>query len=458
MPISSRESWRQFQSPNKPPDLAGSPARTASSGAFHPGGMPIYLGGFTLRIEPRFFIFALLIPLLYTIAAFVGNDWGYMMPCTLLSALIIGAVLPLLQVASISCSCRVPSRKAAVASKAIILKAWRLPFLGLLTSLMPSGYLHAELHLVRKSWKGAAKMPAVVPLPVVLEALSSGLEICLQVPSLGRGLYEAESLEVATCFPFAIIWWSRRIKLSSPQGEACLTVLPDLKEVSGNFHSQLTATTISAGKTVRNWMLQYRSTSLKGLREFTERDSLNQIHWPCSARAGKLLVREFEVESLPDFDVAVDLEQKWSSSQFDLACSAAYALIHYGHRLGFTPILRLKPSLDWPPAVELMSDMPAGLAGEELAAEILARLLPVPEELANEYKNFAARRELSAIDINADITISPRAVISILPAEEKGSIALMELSKVPGGVEESSSMQVEKSLARIGSLVELSRL
>jgi hypothetical protein len=468
MPTSSNGSWRRFQSPSKSlpgPETAvparQEPVQTAGATADRPDGLSLTFGNLTLQIEPRFYTIALMSLPLYALAAFVGNDWSYMLPCTLVAALAIGVVLPLLEVASIACSCRTPQQKASAGEQEIILKAWRLPFFGVLSKLVPSGYLNAQLHLMRRNWRGTRKIPAVVPLPVVLEALAEGMELRLRVPSLTRGIYEADSLEIATCFPFAIAWWSRRIALEKQDSDSYITVLPTLKEISGNFHSRLTPATISAGRTTQAWMLQHRSTALKGLREFTERDSLTQIHWALSTRAGKLLVREFEVESLPDFDIMLNLAEKWNDHQFDLACSAALALVHFGHRLGFTPQLRLHPPLDWDIIAEQLADVPPGLAGVELAAEILARLLPLPYEMARAYQQYKGEQVRTAIDLNADISITHRAVISISPdTKDRGprSIVLQEISKDYDTTDTEVVPRALATLTHLESEAELSRI
>ncbi|MBX9722642.1 MAG: DUF58 domain-containing protein, partial [Candidatus Obscuribacterales bacterium] len=292
MPTSLNESWRQSPSLNKTPAQKSGPQDSPDQkelGVKKPGGLKIPLGSWTLIIEPRYFIIAMLILPLYVFACFVGNDWGYMLPCTLFASLIVGVVLPLIEVGSISFSYHVPPKSAALADQEIILKAWRLPFFGILSRLIPSGYLNARLHLTRRGWTGSKKVPAELPLPVVLQSLSQGVEMRIRTPALGRGVYEVDSVEISSCFPFAFVWWSRKIELDAESQGGSITVLPVLKDISGNFHSRLSTTTANSGRSQQSWMMQHRSTNFKGLREFTERDSLNQIHWSSSARSGKFL-------------------------------------------------------------------------------------------------------------------------------------------------------------------------
>src|SRR5579883_1668463 len=124
MPISLRESWRQSPSPNNN-SSAEPPA--ADLEVFPSRWLHVQFGPMQCLFEPRFIlIFALIFPL-YTLAAFVGNDWGYMLPCTLFAALLIGMLLPFIEVMSIACSCIIPPRLPTTLNRQIILQAKRLP-------------------------------------------------------------------------------------------------------------------------------------------------------------------------------------------------------------------------------------------------------------------------------------------------------------------------------------------
>lgn len=462
MPTSSKESLKQSRYRNEAAHLSAAAPNNAQAQAEEnePAGICLNIGKkFKLLLEVRFIIVALLIIPLYALAAFVGNDWAYMLPCAMLAALIIGIVLPFLELAGISCTCHVTA-KNILSEQEIVLKAWRKPLFGLLSDLVPSGYLNARLHLARKTWSGSSKLQSVVQIPVVLQSLSRGMEMRLPAPLLSRGVYQVESLELATCFPFSLVWWYREIDLNNDKEESDICVLPKLTEIQGNFHSRLTPTNITTGRNKANLYLQHRSSALKGLREFTERDSLNQIHWASSAKAGKFMVREFELESLPDFDVYLDMTYDWSDKQFDLACSAAYALIHYANRLGFTPALRLKPPLDWEPLARLTSDIAPGSAGEELAAEILARLSPLPKDLSDELNlSCESTRSSSSLHLSADLFCSGhRSIVSISPDAgnklQKTQIVLYELQANSDPAHSTSSSQI----GNLESETELARL
>lgn len=453
MPTSLNESWKQFPSRSdrgnfQPPSSVlneKSDFRTAKPGGLRIDLAPLRL---TLLVEMRSFVLVFLALPLYAVAAFVGNDWGYMLPSAMVATLIIGFTLPLIEVLSLAASCKVSSR-GANNEQEIVIQAKRLPFFGLLSRWIPSGYMSANLQLKRVGWSGARKEPAVLPLPIVLEALMQGVEVRLKTPALGRGSYEVESLEVATCFPFSMAWWIRDIKLTDAAESPKIIVHPSVKPLIGNFHSRLSQKGSSAGRASSSLLMQ-KSVNLKGLREFTERDSLNQIHWASSARIGKFLVREYDPESLPDYDILFDLAQPWSKEQFELACITANAMARYGYRMGFTPRLLLNPPVDWEPMALLLDDLPTGMLGEELISELLARVSPMPNELRNEFKNFEKAQKKEAIKVLSDDAMSgQRVVISVLPGLRSG-VDVAEL--------QSSDVKAAAAIAHVENDAELGRI
>lgn len=441
-----------------------------------PAGLRLPFGSYSLLLEPRVAVILAMLPPLYVTAAFIGNDWCYIVPCLLIATLLVGIVLPLIEVSSISCDFHVPQRATNMDQQEIVLRAWRLPLFGILSDLVPSGYLSAELILMRRTWDDRRGQKSNLPLPLVLQSLSKGVEVRLGTPALGRGVYQVDSLEIATCFPFAIAWWSRRIDLKQKKESESeiITVLPKLVPVLGNFHSRLSTTITRAGNSVQNWKRQHKSASLKGLREFTERDSLNQIHWASSAKTGKLLVREFEIESLPDFDLMLDLSLDWNEEQFNIACMAAYSMVHYGHQMGFQPQLRFMPGMEWEPLAQALADVPSGLSGEELAAEMLARVNPLPKNLLKCYEEDMQEKTRKPDDLLSEVAASARTTLSLVPALDPRSktskiISLVELqpsnaraqSKMEKGAAKKNGTDgpaISQLLGQLSNDVELSRL
>jgi len=64
---------------------------------------------------------------------------------------------------------------------------------------------------------------------------------------------------------------------------------------------------------------QYITTNVAGIREYAPGDSFNRIHWPSTARAGRLMVKEFELDPLADIWLVLDMERDVHVGTVDLA-------------------------------------------------------------------------------------------------------------------------------------------
>jgi hypothetical protein len=162
-----------------------------------------------------------------------------------------------------------------------------------------------------------------------------------------------------------------------------------------------------------------QSTSVRGVREFKVGDSTRHIHWPSTARLGKLLVREFDNETLPVFDLLLDLEADWSSrEQFELAVCVLHSLVRLGYNLGCVPELFLNPPLSSSAVAEqLMFDLPQTPEGMKQLSEILARVEPI------KVKEKTADRESSNIEDWRSIPrLGERPLLTVLPERVTGPL------------------------------------
>lgn len=53
----------------------------------------------------------------------------------------------------------------------------------------------------------------------------------------------------------------------------------------------------------------YVTTNVSGVRDYAPGDSLNRIHWPSTARTGRLISKEFELDPTADVWLFLDLER-----------------------------------------------------------------------------------------------------------------------------------------------------
>ena len=88
---------------------------------------------------------------------------------------------------------------------------------------------------------------------------------------------------------------------------------------------------------------QTRTPHVATVREYTQSDSLNQIHWLSTAKSGRLMSKEFDSEGGGDMWVLVDLERRAHYSQGthrtdECAVAIAASLVHLvlieGHSVG----------------------------------------------------------------------------------------------------------------------------
>jgi uncharacterized protein (DUF58 family) len=71
-------------------------------------------------------------------------------------------------------------------------------------------------------------------------------------------------------------------------------------------HFALPAGVLSGGDALRR-KTHFVTTNAAGVRDYAPGDSLNRIHWKSSARRGRLIVKEFELDPLADIWIVPDM-------------------------------------------------------------------------------------------------------------------------------------------------------
>jgi uncharacterized protein (DUF58 family) len=118
------------------------------------------------------------------------------------------------------------------------------------------------------------------------------------VVPIGRGVHDTVTLDIASAAPFAVQWWTRRLRLPLP---STLHVAPR----RGRPRPPSTSPQEDVGE-VRD---QPRTDMglPRGARPYVPGDSRRVVHWRATAHAGKLMVRELEHPSAGPVTVTVDL-------------------------------------------------------------------------------------------------------------------------------------------------------
>jgi uncharacterized protein (DUF58 family) len=102
-----------------------------------------------------------------------------------------------------------------------------------------------------------------------------------------RGVLDVAVLRVATAVPFGLLWWSRDVRVPLPRE---IHVSPRLGEALPD-HREGSASVTGGARSARSVMGELRS-----VRSYEHGDSPRSVHWPATAHAGALMVRENEEE------------------------------------------------------------------------------------------------------------------------------------------------------------------
>lgn len=120
---------------------------------------------------------------------------------------------------------------------------------------------------------------------------------CLQ-----RGRFTLGPLTLSSGDPFGLFRLSRHLE---DPGEASFIVYPAIVEVPA-FAPQVGY--LPGGDTMRR-RTPYVTTNVSGVRDYAPGDSFNRIHWPSTARTGRLISKEFELDPTADIWLFLDLER-----------------------------------------------------------------------------------------------------------------------------------------------------
>ncbi len=335
--------------------------------------IPLIGGKYSIILENRFWIVLTVVAVLYFFAIETNNDWIYLITAGGVTALVLGVALPLSQVMDIEASCTIPPDHVAGDRIRVRVKLSRRSQKSPMAKYFPVKWIVARIKLV-----GPHDEHSVLR-PITVDSVMTEAWVVSQSPPLLRGVYRMEVLETYSCFPFGLAWWSRSFDVGGGRVDnPVVTVYPRVSGIEGNFLYRLrTSGSVALISSATRAPTAMPSSSVRSLREFVTGDSPRLIHWPSSAKTGKLLVREFDSEGLPGYDVLIDLTSEWKSTeQFELAVSLVNSLLNMGFRMGGGPELYIIPSPNENPEnlPVCLQDMPNSPPGIGRWSQLLARV------------------------------------------------------------------------------------
>jgi uncharacterized protein (DUF58 family) len=128
----------------------------------------------------------------------------------------------------------------------------------------------------------------------------------VHTPCVLRGRYRLGPVTVRSGDPLGIFETTRSIP-----GEHHILVYPPTYDIPG---FRLPPGRVPGGKIARI-RTHYLTTNVATVRDYVPGDSFNRIHWPSTARTGRLMVKEFELDPTSDVWLLLDLDISWHVSQ-----------------------------------------------------------------------------------------------------------------------------------------------
>ncbi|MBI5305596.1 MAG: DUF58 domain-containing protein [Chloroflexi bacterium] len=137
----------------------------------------------------------------------------------------------------------------------------------------------------------------------VLNALRSGARWSWSVRTLcrKRGRFALGPIIVSAGDPFGLFVFHRRM----PQTQSAIIVFPATVDLA-TFAPPLGQ---MSGGDMSHRRTHHVTTNVSGTREYAPGDSFSRIHWRSTARTGRLIVKEFELDPSADVWIFLDLER-----------------------------------------------------------------------------------------------------------------------------------------------------
>ena len=218
---------------------------------------------------------------------------------------------------------------------------------------------------------------------------------CLQ-----RGRFTLGPLTLSSGDPFGLFRTTR--ELDEP-GESSFIVYPAIVDVP-NFAPQVGY--LPGGDTMRR-RTPYVTTNVSGVRDYAPGDSFNRIHWPSSARTGRLISKEFELDPTADIWLFLDLER------------AAHSDLMWARHMGQT-----ETRLPWETVGQELTLMPSTI---EYGVTIVASLAKhfIARDRAVGFLSYSQHREIIPADRGERQLTKILETLAVIRAE--GQIPLSEI-------------------------------
>lgn len=123
----------------------------------------------------------------------------------------------------------------------------------------------------------------------------------VRTPCYRRGRYTLGPITLHSSDPFGLFPLEKALPKNFSSHVVVYPLAVDLPEFQPPVGEQI------GGEALRR-RTHYVTTNVSGIREYAFGDSFNRIHWPSTARTGRMMVKEFELDPIADIWIILDMD------------------------------------------------------------------------------------------------------------------------------------------------------
>jgi uncharacterized protein (DUF58 family) len=124
----------------------------------------------------------------------------------------------------------------------------------------------------------------------------------IRTPCFRRGRFTLGPVTLFSSDPFGLFLLKKELPRNFSTHVVVYPLAVDLPEFQPPVGEMI------GGEALRR-RTHYVTTNVSGIRDYVFGDSFNRIHWPSTARTGRLVVKEFELDPVADIWIFVDMER-----------------------------------------------------------------------------------------------------------------------------------------------------
>lgn len=125
----------------------------------------------------------------------------------------------------------------------------------------------------------------------------------VRTPCFRRGRFTLGPVTLFSSDPFGLFPLKKELPINFTTSVVVYPMAVDLPNFQPPVGEQI------GGEALRR-RTHYVTTNVSGVRDYVFGDSFNRIHWPSTARTGRMMVKEFELDPVADIWILLDMERR----------------------------------------------------------------------------------------------------------------------------------------------------